>query len=62
MKFFNLVLSKITFSSDIINEYLINLLPLKQWHIWRITSFTNRDRKLIFEDRLVFLWSAIPEK
>ena len=62
MKFFNLVLSKITFSSDIINEYLINLLPLNQWHIWRITSFTNRDRKLIFEDRLVFLWSAIPEK
>ena len=62
MKFFNLVLSKITFSSDIINEYLINLLSLNQWHIWRITSFTNRDRKLIFEDRLVFLWSAIPEK
>ena len=30
MKFFNLVLSKITFSSDIINEYLINLLPLNQ--------------------------------
>ena len=60
MKFFNLVLSKFTFSGDTIDGYWITPMAIKsvadlKEHLFRQK---NRDKEII----LASMWSAIPQE